>query len=181
MPKRKSIALTDDQHETLATLYVAKGIPVDRYETRPSHLRNLTENFNNLTERSDTPEEIFRYMRTRRKDSKGRLRWPRLGKDILRDDDYVPDTVPLEHIATLIDTYVSIGRAHGKGNDSFSYDPELKRELAETFRAKTGVAASAEVLLAILRDLRKAGLLERLELPDTPPPGFGDLDEAAGM
>ena len=180
MKRRKAIRLSIDEHETLATLYIAKQIPIDRYDTRPSQLQDLTNSFNSLTERSDLPEEIMHYMRTRRKDNKGKLRWPKMGRNVLPAEDYEPESVPAEHLPALVRIYMSIARAHDMGNDGFSYDPEVKQELQETFRAVTGINVLADVLLAVLRDLRKAGLLERLG--DNPPPsGFDDLDEAAGL
>ncbi len=93
----------------------------------------------------------------------------------------MPEAVPPEHLRTLIDIYTSIGRTHQKGNDAFSYDRDLKLELRNLFKAATGVDASPDVLLAVIRDLRKAGLLERIGISSLPKSSFRDLDEAAAM
>ncbi len=62
MEKKKSIRLNPADREVLVTLYLDRRLAIDPYEKRPKDLKDLTDAFNALTERSDPPEDILHYM-----------------------------------------------------------------------------------------------------------------------
>src|SRR5689334_15691454 len=65
--RRKCIRLNPIEHSTLARLYEDRRIATDRYMHRPKDLRDLTNTFNGLTDRHDSPEDILHYMQTQRR------------------------------------------------------------------------------------------------------------------
>ena len=178
MEKKNSLRLNPADREVLVTLYLDRRLAIDRYDERPRDLRNLTDSFNALTERSDPPEDIIHYMRTQRKS----VGWPKLGDKARKVPKSYEEIISLEDSKILETCYIKIGKAHQKGNDSFSYEPELMRELEKEFLNATGHYVHRSQLLATLTRLRKAGNLETLKLEK---PGrrevFGDMDEAANM
>jgi len=178
MKKKQSIRLNPADREVLVTIYLERRLAVDRYEERPKELKDLTDAFNALTERSDPPEDILHYMRTQRKNGK----WPRLGDTARKVSGSLEEMMSPEDRNVLEACYVKIGKTHEKGNDSFAHDPELMRELEKEFLNATGRYVHGSQLLAALTKLRKAGDLEKLKIQkhgrrET----FGDMDEAASM
>ncbi len=178
MEKKKSIRLNPADREVLVALYLDRRLAIDPYEKRPRELKDLTDAFNALTERSDPPEDILHYMRTQRKNGK----WPRLGSTARKVSESLEEIMSLDDSKILETCYIKIGKAHQKGNDSFSYEPELKRELEKEFLKAAGYYVPSSQLLAVLTKMRKAGDLVTLKLEK---PGrreaFGDMDEAANM
>ena len=178
MEKKKSIRLNPADREVLVTLYLDRRLAIDHYDELPKKLRNLTNAFNALTERSDPPEDILHYMRTQRKS----VGWPKLGSKAIKVSKGFEEILSLEDRKILEACYTKIGKTHQKGNDSFAYEPELRRELEKEFLNATGHYVHGSQLLAVLRKLRKAGNLETLKIER---PGrrdaFGDMDEAANM
>ena len=178
MEKKKSIRLNPADREVLVTLYLDRRLAIDPYEKRPKDLKDLTDAFNALTERSDPPEDILHYMRTQRK----RGKWPRLGSTARKVSESLEEIMSLDDSKVLEACYVKIGKTHKKGNDSFAHEPELMRELEKEFLNATGHYVHRSQLLAALTKLRKAGNLETLKLEK---PGrreaFGDMDKAANM
>ncbi|KKL96197.1 hypothetical protein LCGC14_1846900 [marine sediment metagenome] len=175
--RKMSIRLNQAEREVLEMLYLERRMAIDPYESRPRELSDLTDSFNSLTGRSDPPEDILHYMRTRRKKSD----WPKVGRSALRLRDDLDGIVTPEELLVLEGIYTRIGRVHGKGNDSFAHEPELREELEHEFVRAVGRYISGGQLLAVLRDRRKSGHLERLGIPPLADrEGFADLDEAAG-
>jgi len=178
MEKKKSIRLNPADSEVLVTLYLDRRLAIDRYDERPKDLRNLTNAFNALTERSDPPEDILHYMRTQRKIGK----LTRLGNTARKVSESPEGIMSLEDSKALESCYIKIGKAHKKGNDSFAHEPELRRELEKEFQNATGHYVHGSQLLATLTKLRKAGSLETLKLEKTERrEAFGDMDKAANM
>lgn len=178
MGKKKSIRLNPADREVLVTLYLDRRLAIDRYEERPKDLRNLTDDFNAFTERSDPTEDILHYMRTQRKIGK----WPRLGSTARKISKSLEEIMTLEDSKVLEACYFKIGKTHEKGNDSFAHEPELMRELEKEFLNATGRYVHGSQLLAALTKLRKAGNLETLKLEKHDRREvFGDMDEAANM
>ena len=178
MENKKTIRLNPADREVLVTLYLDRCLAIDPYEKRPKELRDLTDDFNDLTECSEHPEDILHYMRTQRKNGK----WPRLGSTARKVSESLEEIISLEDSKKLEACYVKIGKIHQKGNDSFAHDPELKRELEKEFMNSAGHYVHGSQLLAVLTKLRKAGNLETLKIEK---PGrreaFGDMEEAANM
>ncbi|RPJ79572.1 MAG: hypothetical protein EHM20_01020 [Alphaproteobacteria bacterium] len=178
MQKKKCLRLNPADLEVLETLYLNRRLAVDQYVKLPKELRSLTDSFNALTGRADVPEDILHFMRTKRKIGK----WPKLG-DTARKVITIPNEIMTsEEIDALESSYVKIGKAHQKGNDSFAHEPELMRELENDFLKETGRFVFGSQLLAILTTLRKDGVLEALKIQKHEQhKSFDDMDEAANM
>jgi hypothetical protein len=178
MDKKKSIRLNPADREVLVTLYLDRRLAIDPYEKRPKDLKDLTDAFNALTERSDPPEDILHYMRTQRKNGK----WARLGSTARKVSERLEEIMSLDDSKELEACYIKIGKAHKKGNDSFAHEPELVRELEKEFLNATGRYVHGSQLLAALTKLRKAGNLETLKIEKHERrEAFGDMDEAVNM
>jgi len=67
--KRPGIKLSPHEKRTLELLYLDKGVPRDQYKERPEELLELVDDFNHLTGRVDTADEILRYIINRQKNA----------------------------------------------------------------------------------------------------------------
>jgi len=161
--------LTVDDEETLKVLYVRQNIPTDQYKRRPDDLRLLAETFNDLTERSDDPDDLLHLMITRRKDGI----WPKLGPGHKKLHAIPPDAFADAEWGLIDSIYLDIG----KGSDHYAYDVGLRKELTGRFSTLAGRVVPARVLCAALEQRRKEGLLPRLT--DKPPELFADMNAVA--
>jgi hypothetical protein len=178
MDKKRSIRLNPADREVLVTLYLDRRLAIDPYERRPKELKALTDDFNDLTERSDPPEDILHYMRTQRKNR----RWPRLGDKARRVSASPEEIMSLEDAEKLEACYVKLGKIYQKGNDSFAHDSELRHKLEKEFLSSASYYLPGSQLLAVLTKMRKAGNLETLKIEKTVlREAFGDMEEAANM
>lgn len=176
--KKKSIRLNPAEKGILIKLYLDRRIPVDPYQNRSKDLQGLTNSFNLLTERSDPPEDILHYMRTQRKSGK----WPKLGSAAIKVSNRIKEFMTVEEREMLESIYIDLGKTFGKGNDSFAHEPELMRELENSFRKAAGRSVNGGQLLDVLTTMRKAGNLETLSLKKHGHrEAFGDMNEAANM
>ncbi len=161
--------LSIDDEQILRDLYVRQNIPTDQYKRRPDALRVLAETFNDLTDRSDDPDDLLHLMITRRKQG----RWPALGSGHKKLPAVPADTFSDAEWSLVDSIYVGMG----KGSDHYAYDVGLRRELTRRFSTSTGRVVPARVLCAALEQRRKDGLLPRLT--DEPPEAFADMDAVA--
>jgi hypothetical protein len=168
MARRRTIKLNPIDHGTLAKLYVTRRIATDRYMNRPDDLRDLTDTFNGLTGREDTPEDILHYMQTKRRTKDA---WPTLDGDHLRLPVVLGHLIEREHTETLKKLFLEFGR----GVEAFTHEPDLARALEKRFAEETGVRNRGYVLATAMLELRKAGLLPTLGPRED---GFGDFDAA---
>ena len=176
--KKKSIRLNPAEKGILIKLYLDRRLAIEPYQNRPKDLRELTNSFNAMTDRSDPPEDILHYMRTQRK----RGKWPKLGSTALQVSTPIEEILTDEERKMLESIYISLGQTFGKGNDSFAHEPELMRELEKGFLNATGRYVYGSQLLAALTDMRKAGNLETLNLKKHGHrEAFGDMSEAENM
>lgn len=171
MKHRKCIRLNPIEHATLARLYEDRLIATDRYMHRPKDLRDLTDTFNALTDRADSPEDLLHYMQTKRRTAGA---WPTLDGNHRRLPVVLGNLIEPEYIPVLKDLYVEMK----KGAEQFVQDRALGLALERRFFELTGVRKRAFVLATAMLELRKEGVMPNL--PGDPKP-FSDFDEAEGM
>jgi hypothetical protein len=172
MNRRRAIRLNPSERATLEGLYLGRKIATDRYQHRPLDLSDLTNAFNGLTGRDDSPQEVLHYMRTNRKAGT----WPTLNGSHRRLPTLLGELIADDLIPRLIEVYVSIGVAV----DNFGHDLELATELERRFVEATGIRKPGILLATVLMELRKDSRLPKIgQHPDDG--GFRDLDAAEGM
>jgi len=169
--RRKCIRLNPIEHSTLERLYEDRLIATDRYMHRPNDLRDLTNTFNALTDRQDSPEDILHYMQTKRRRAG---QWPTFDGNHRRLPVVLGNLIEAEFIPVLKTLYVEIG----KGAEKFLHDRELGHLLERRFFEMTGVQKRAFVLATAMLELRKDGLMPNLPGLEKP---FNDFDQAEGM
>ena len=150
------------------------GLRADSLVNHPQVLYDLTESFNALTERSDSPEDILHYIRNERKCG----RWVRLGRQKVTAPPETDGNLTEPEMIALSEIYLIMGRECEKGNDSFAHDAPLARELERRFIARCGRYVLACHLIAALTDYRKNRNLPRLDLRGH---GFADFDDVANL
>jgi len=169
--KRRRLPLNSFEDGTLKWLYLVRRIPVDRYDHRPSDLRELTRDFNGLTDRQDSSDEILHYMRTMRK----KRLWVRFDGNHLRLSAIIGDKVAADKVPVLCKIYSEIGL----GLDNYSYYREKLTELEKCFFEETGIKCQGPILVGALTELRKAGVLPKVGPTDKGE--FNDFDAAEGI
>lgn len=174
--KRKPLPLYEHEDRLLKERYLAWGIPIDQYEKLPADLLAFTRQWNKLSGRSDTPDEIHHYMRTRRKQKK----WVRFNGKHKKQ----PPTVVMsaEHTEALVDIFRDVVLVLGIGSDSIAYDGKLAGMIAKEFARRTGRLVPACDLVGKLTALRRRGLLPKVgrepgEGEDGI--GFADIDDVS--
>src|SRR5690349_15605148 len=85
---RKAIVVTPQEDQILRDLYQRFRIPSDQYKRRPNELQRFVNNWNSLTNRSDSAGELLHYIVTQRKTAS--KKWPTFGDDYQRMKE-VPD------------------------------------------------------------------------------------------
>lgn len=171
MNQRRSIRLNPFEHETLARLYLARRIATDRYMHRPNELRDLTADFNGLTGREDTPQEILHYMQTKRR---SKNQWPKLNGTHIRLPLVLGRLVEPEHVEVLCRLYAEFEC----GPETFVQDRDMAVRLERRFEQATGIRKRGYVLATAMIELRKDGLLPKHGRRRR---GFDDFDAAESM
>jgi hypothetical protein len=168
--RQRTIRLSIPEHEVLKRLYLEKRLGRDRYGQFPKELRDITDRFNGLTGRNDTTSEILHYVRTKAK--RGLMgthgddwrRMPQVPLDLLSEKER--------------EQLLAIRRGLKVAEDNIAHDPKIAREYERRFLTATGRRLSAHALATYLMQLRKEGVLEKLdqrhEKLGTP---FSDIDE----
>ena len=171
MKRRNCTRLNPIEHDTLARLYEERLIATDRYMHRPGDLRDLTETFNGLTDREDTPEDVLHYMQTKRRKAG---QWPTLDGNHRRLSVVLGNLIEPDFIDVLKALYTELGR----GAEAFVQDRALALVLERRFFEITGVQKRAFVLATAMMGLRKDGMLPCIERRVQ---GFNDFDAAEGQ
>lgn len=176
MNQRKAIGLSADEDRLLKELYIRWNIPIDQFEKRPHDLRALVDAFNAQSGRTDTTEDVMHFMKTRRK----RGLWVKLGAGH-KTSPSLSGMLSAEEGEILIDIYNKDVAAMGLGSDVLSYTPEVSKLIAKEFALRTRHRVPAHVLIAKLTEMRKRGLLPKVE-PKSKDDGLGfsDIDDVAG-
>lgn len=174
--RRKSLRLTSHEHESLTQIYVDMAIPVDQYEERQQELASLKDQWQQVTGRADSAEDLFHYMRTKRKAGK----WVRLdGKHVKKERNVQLSLDEKELLVGIVYDNVTLTNC---GTDVVAYEPEIAALIAKEFAAASGRIVPAGDLIAAITAIRKRGLLPRVGKQVVAPDeevGFGDIDIAA--
>ncbi|HEY4259119.1 MAG TPA: hypothetical protein VGM98_03115, partial [Schlesneria sp.] len=159
--KKKSIAMFDHERRFLEEAYVRRRIPLDQYEERPTELHALCEEWRSQFGRTEKDEDIFHYMRTRRKNgSKKCGNWPKLGTNH-EPAPTLPD-LTAEQKEVLVEIYYEHVADLGNGSDNIAYEPEVMAMIATEFLHRTGRGEIGSMLVGILTAMRKRGLLPKV-------------------
>lgn len=166
---RRTLPLSPADHAALKKLYLAKRLGRDQYAKLPHELADLTDNFNAMTGRKETPEDILHYVRTKAKAGKMGTH----GDDWVRISPLPEDFLSERELKIL----VSIRRQMKIAEDNIAHDSGLTRELEKRFAARAGRRVSGLLLATYLMQLRKHGQLETLDQRHEPEEPFSDMDE----
>jgi hypothetical protein len=168
--RRKSIKLQPHEDHMLRLHHRNSRVPVDQWAQRPKFLSRFTNEWNDLSGRHDTGDEVRHYIITKRKNHK----WFTFGDDYDRLRSPGEESFAPEEWEALRVSYIEMN----VGRDQFAADANLRDELAEKFHVRTGRYVSGERLYAaamaqqkhktngwpLVDSKRKKGL------------GFGDID-----
>jgi len=170
---RKTIKLLPSEDHTLRELHRASRIPVDQWAQRPRFAARFVENWNGVTGRHDTLDEVRHYIISKRKQAK----WFKFGDDFdkLRspgEEDFTPSEWEALRAAYL---EMNVGR------DQYAADGDLRDKLADLFRANSGRYVSGERLYAAIMAQQKHKQNGWPPVGPNPPAGrgFGDIDQVA--
>ena len=161
--------LTPDEEKVLQFLYLQHRIPTDQFKRRRGTLNDLTKEFNLLTERNDSPDDLLHYMINRRKGGK----WPRLGSKHEKLNSLQEGILTQEEWKILEIIYLDINR----GSDNFAFDKNLRINLAKRFAAESGKYIPGDKLSAAIEARRKEGTWVLLHRKPLKP--FSDMDAVA--
>ncbi len=182
---RRIVQLLPHEHNLLRDLVETERIPDGQYIRRWSWWCQLVETFNQLTERSFSPEEMHHYVMTLRKRPLHRSpRWEPMGDGCARMPGSIYAKLSQEDRNHLVVVYTILAKRLGAGSDSILVDAKHRRELAKMFAAMTGRGINDRSLIAAVIDLRKDGLLPRLGAAvrySKPRRRMSDFDKAEGM
>jgi hypothetical protein len=145
--RRKSIKLQPHDDNLLRQLHRASKVPVDQWAQRPRFLSRFTNEWNNLSGRHDSGDDIRHYIITQRK----RNKWFRFGDDYDRLKSPGDETFTSKEWDALRIAYVEMN----VGRDRFAADGNLRDELAEKFHERTGRYVSGERLYAAVMAQQK--------------------------
>src|SRR5689334_6771293 len=126
--RRKSIRVFDHERTLLVKMYLARKIPLEQYESRAGALDSLTEEWRGLTGRTDSPGDVFHYMRNERKCK----RWVRFDGEHLRTP---PKPVFTADECEILDQVYAdlVAKNGGAGSDNVAYDDDAKAFIAKEF------------------------------------------------
>lgn len=182
---RRIVQLLPHEHNLLRDLVDTEKVPDGQFIRRWNWWRQLVETFNELTERSFTPEALHHYVMTLRKRPAGRLpRWEPMGDGCARMPGSSYSKLTEDDLAHLIVAYTTLAKRLGAGSDSILVNSKHRRELASMFAAAAGHGINDRSLIAAVIDLRKDGRLPKLGnavRPKKKRRGFGDFDQAEGL
>ena len=150
--RQKTMRVPPDEDALMRQMYLDFRIPIDQYKKPQRHeeLAGFVRAWNDATGRSDTPEEVLRYMQNMRKSGKKGPGWPTL------DGDYEPLASPRYEILSesqwnhLRAAYVMLLVEKEIGRDELALNGGLRTMLAREFHRRTGRRVSGELLAALI-------------------------------
>lgn len=154
--RKPCIKLAPHEKRMLEELYSRRRIPRDQYKKRPQELVALVEEWNKLSGRVDTPDDVIRYIINRQKN-----------KDWVTFDGNHLSAPPSENLTAdqvdiLVQIYTEDVLVFGRGSDALASDAELRELISREFAARTNRIVPGYALAAILETMRKEGLLPLL-------------------
>jgi hypothetical protein len=168
--RRRTIPLVPGEVELLKLLYMEYRYPSDQYERRPAALRRFVSQWNDLSERTDAPEEVMHYIITKRKARK----WVRFDGDHEKMASMRDEFLTEQQWAALRAAYTDVLVSRRLGSDNIRFDPSLASDLSRRFRALSGKTMNASLLLAAIEAKRKRG--EWITIGDRGI-GFSDIEQ----
>ncbi|MFO0826710.1 MAG: hypothetical protein U0572_01065 [Phycisphaerales bacterium] len=155
----------------LMRLHRQSGIPDGQFPQRPAFWRGFTDNWNGITGRQDTPEELLHYIMTQRKQAL----WFRF------DGTHKPKATPPDDLLSQEEWSVAerIYGELGAASDNLLVDATTRAELVKRFVAATGQHVPELEFVAALVARRKSGWLPKLAQTGSEDLGFNDFDEVA--
>ena len=132
-------------------------IPIDQFSERRDELKELTDAFNAATGRSDVSDDLVHYMKTQRK----RGLWVKL--EGARAPSPPHERFSAEQVEVLVDIYKAHVLVFGVASDILTYNEDVREGVAKEFAMRTGRRIPATRLAAKLEDMRKRGLLPKVE------------------
>lgn len=171
--KRKSIRVQAHEKKALIHLYSEAAIPIDQYEQRVEELSQLNQDWQKITGREDSDQDVLHYMRSQRKQGK----WVKLnGKHTKKPKamDFSPEET--EILVKLFETNMADCEL---GSDNLAYDCELAAAMAKEFSIEIGRLVPPHELATKLTAIRKRGLLPRVAKENSSGEeiGFEDIDQ----
>jgi hypothetical protein len=167
-----SLQLNLEQDKALRQLYRFYKVTTDNLPRVPRILGDLAGQFDALTDRNDSPEDLLHYMVTRRKDGL----WEKLGRVPQPEEAYSVVKLDAEHWPHLDAIYEELQI----GSDNFAFDEDLAAKFSREFARRTGRVVPALVLAAAVIARRKNSGLKTLKpKKDENDLGFRDIDEVA--
>lgn len=156
MTVRPSIKIFAHEDRLLKDMYLARRVPIDQYENRPSELEQFAQEWAARTGRHDSGPDLVHYMRTKRKAGQ----WPRLNGDHQKRPPLAPFSP--EETEVLVDIYYEHVVVFDHGSDSLGYEPEIAKLVAKEFYLRTRRRVRSHHLIAKLTALRKRGHLPKV-------------------
>lgn len=180
--RRPSIKIAPHEKRMLEELYLERGIPRDQYKERPQELIEMVDDFNRLTGRVDTPDEILRYIINRQKNKN----WVVFNGNHLPAPEH--EVLTADQTDVLVQIYTENVLVFGRASDALASDGEMRDLVSKEFGARTNRIIPGYRLAAILELMRKAGLLPLLgDVPEQELKlnedgiGFSDIDQVDGQ
>ena len=172
MSKRQHLQLASFEDAALRALYREYGIPIDQFIHRHCELAELVKTWNEFTGRSETPQDVFDYMMTKRKSAQ----WERLGRASARN--------PGPHAPCFTDEELThldaIHEDFQLASDKFATCPAAGKKLQAEFARRTKRIVSIAILAAAMVTRRKSGKLKTLKPKSKGQNlGFTDIDRVA--
>jgi hypothetical protein len=182
---RRIAQLLPHEHNLLRDLVDTEKVPDGQFIRRWDWWCQLVGTFNELTERSFTPEELHHYVMTLRKRPIGRSpRWEPMGDGCAHMPGSIYATLSEDDRTHLVTAYTMLAKRLGAGSDSILVDAKHRKELASLFAAASGHGINDRSLIAAVIDLRKDGLLPKLGQmvrAKSQRRKFDDFDQAEAM
>ena len=171
--KRKCIRVQAHEKKALIHLYSEAAVPIDQYEQRVEELSLLNQDWQKITGREDSDQDVLHYMRSQRKQGK----WVKLnGKHTKKPEamDFSPEETEI-----LVKLFESNMADCELGSDNLAYDYELAAAMAKEFSIEIGRRVPPHELVTKLTAIRKRGLLPKVAKGDVSGEeiGFGDIDQ----
>jgi hypothetical protein len=167
---KQSLRLNAEEKKALEMLYVEVGATTDNLPRVPAVLKALVDDFNALTDRNDSKEDVLHYMMTRRK----KQEWPKLGHGKQLDEVHNAVKLVAEDWPHVDAIYEELQIA----SDNFACDEQLSKKFAHEFAKRTGKVVPPMNLAASVICRRKSKRLATLKpRPTQEDLGFSDIDE----
>jgi hypothetical protein len=178
MARRKSIQLSCAEVGLLQDMYLRYRTPSDQYKRRPQRAARFLKEWNRLSGRSDSWEDVIHYIITRRKNKQ----WVTFGTDADYDKLAEPNWNLFSESdwTALEQAYREVLMPIDLGSDNLTYSRCLAAALARRFAAFAGRSVQSCVLMSLVMSKRKRGEWVRLRPPaENDDLGFSDIDQVA--